>query len=67
MVRRYDLSMLCRVNDGDDDRCGLDAGLNAVFDVESDVGHGLLTFCVNVLRYAPTRRTRGWMALSTTY
>ena len=51
MVRRYDLSMLCRVNDGDDDRSGLDAGLNAVSNVESDVGHGLLSFYVDVLGF----------------
>ena len=51
MVRRYDLSMLCWVNDGDDDRCGLDAGLNAVSNVESDVGHGLLFFYVDVLGF----------------
>ena len=30
---------------------GLDAGLNAVSNVESDVGHGLLSFNVDVLGF----------------
>ena len=48
MVQCCDHSTLCRGDAGDDERCGLDARLNAVFDVESDVGHGLLTFDVDV-------------------
>ena len=39
----------------------------AVIDVESDVGHVLLPFYVDVLRGRPTRRTRGMMALSSAY
>ena len=39
----------------------------AVFDVESDVGHGWLPFYVDPFEVAPTRCTRGMMAFSTTY
>ncbi len=48
MVQCYGLSLVYWGDAGDDERSGLDAGLNAVFDVESDVGHGLLTFDVDV-------------------
>ena len=48
MVQCCDHSTLCRGDAGDDARCGLDARLNAVFDVESYVGHGLLSFYLEV-------------------
>ena len=41
--------------------------LYAVLDGDSDVGHGLLPFYVDVLRGRPLRRTCGVRAFSTTY
>lgn len=48
MLHRHDLGMAYRVAGRNDDRCGLEAERNAVFNVESDVGHVLLLFDVDV-------------------
>ena len=48
MLHRHDLGMAYRVAGGNDDRCRLEAKRNAVFNVESDVGHVILTFYVDV-------------------
>ena len=53
MLHRHDLGMAYRVAGGNDDRCGLEAERNAVFNVESDVGHVILTFYVDVWRGRP--------------